>query len=151
VPRFRHAGADPFDQTEETMTETDAATAEPAAVPAHWRRNLVLFLSGQTVSLFGSMIVQYVVMWYVALATRSGVAVALYALAAFAPQGIVSIFGGVLADRMNRKVLAMTADAAIAAVTLVLAMLMLNGVTDLWIILLAVGIRSLGAGVQTPT
>src|SRR5690606_36541336 len=41
--------------------------------------------------------------------------------------------------------------AAIPAVTLVLAMLMLNGVTDLWIILLAVGIRSLGAGVQTPT
>ncbi len=38
----------------------------------------------------------------------------------------------------------------IAAATLVLALLMLNGITDLWIIVLAVAIRSLGAGVQTP-
>lgn len=128
------------------MTETEAV-----AVPAHWRRNLAFFLSGQTVSLFGSMIVQYVVMWYVTLETQSGLAVALYAVAAFAPQGIVSIFGGVLADRMNRKVLAISADAGIAAVTLVLAFLMMNGITDLWIILLAVGVRSLGAGIQSPT
>lgn len=128
------------------MTENQAT-----AIPAHWRRNLAFFLSGQTASLFGSMIVQYVVMWYVTLETQSGLAVALYAVAAFAPQGIVSIFGGVLADRMNRKVLAMSADAGIALVTLGLALLMLNGVTDLWIILLAVAVRSFGAGVQTPT
>ena len=60
-------------------------------VPAHWKRNVVLFLGGQTVSLFGSMIVQYVVMWYVVLETQSGWAVALYAVAAFLPQGIVSL------------------------------------------------------------
>ncbi|WP_220449784.1 MFS transporter [Nonomuraea longispora] len=77
-------------------------------------------------------------------------AVALYAVAAFLPQGLVSIFGGVLADRMNRRVLVMAADGAIAAATLALALLMANGVTDLWIVLLAVAVRSLGAGVQTP-
>lgn len=115
-----------------------------------WRRNVALFLTGQTVSLFGSMVVQYVVMWWVTLETRSGMAVALYAVAAFLPQGLVSIFGGVLADRMNRRVLVMIADAGIAAATLVLALLMANGVTDLWIVLLAVGVRSVGAGVQTP-
>ncbi|WP_440711620.1 MFS transporter [Herbiconiux sp. YIM B11900] len=121
-----------------------------AGAPAHWRRNVGLFLGGQTVSLFGSMIVQYAVMWYVTFETRSGLMVALYAVAAFLPQGIVSIFGGVLADRMNRRVLVMLSDGTIAAVTLVLALLMLNGVTDLWIILLAVGVRSVGAGFQTP-
>lgn len=115
-----------------------------------WKRNLSLFLAGQTISLFGSMIVQYAVMWYVTFETRSGFAVALYAVAAFAPQGVVSIFGGVLADRMNRRVLVMVADGAIAAATLVLALLMQSGVTELWVILLAVGVRSLGAGVQTP-
>ncbi|TYB57618.1 MFS transporter [Nonomuraea sp. PA05] len=118
--------------------------------PTHWRRNVALFLTGQTVSLLGSMIAQYAVMWWVTLQTRSGLAVALYAVAAFLPQGLVSIFGGVLADRMNRRTLVITADAAIAAATLVLALLMANGVTDLWIVLLAVGVRSLGAGVQTP-
>ena len=96
------------------------------------------------------MIVQYAVMWYVTFETRSGLAVALYAIAAFAPQGIVSIFGGVIADRVNRRVLVMVTDGLIAAAALVLAMLMLNGITDLWIILLAVAVRSVGAGVQSP-
>lgn len=134
------------------MSEDPMTTeAEFRAPTAGWRRNVALFLSGQTVSLFGSMIVQYVVMWYVTLETQSGMAVALYAVAAFLPQGVVSIFGGVLADRLNRRVLVMVSDGCIAAVTLMLALLMLNGVTDLWIILLAVAVRSVGAGVQTPT
>ena len=122
----------------------------PAAVPDRWKANVALFLTGQTVSLFGSMIVQYAVMWYITFQTGSGVAIALYALAAFLPQGLISIFGGVLADRMNRRVLIMLADGTIAAVTLVLAVLMANGVTDLWIIMLAVAARSVGAGFQTP-
>lgn len=133
---------------------TDPITTPPtdsAVEPRTWKRNVALFLSGQTISLFGSMVVQYAVMWYVTLRTRSGLAVALYAIAAFAPQGIVSLFGGVLADRMNRKLLAIVADIAIAAATLVLALLMISGIDDLWIILVAVGVRSVGAGVQTPT
>lgn len=134
------------DDAETTPTET---ASTPSAV-SPWRGNVGLFLSGQTVSLFGSMIVQYVVMWYVTLETKSGLAVALYALAAFAPQGVVSIFGGTLADRMNRRILVMLSDGAIAVTTLVLALLMLAGVTDLWIILLAVAVRSVGAGFQTP-
>ena len=129
------------------MSETPP---DAPAVPPRWRSNVALFLSGQTVSLFGSMIVQYAVMWYVTLETKSGLAVALYALAAFAPQGIVSIFGGTLADRVNRRVLVMVADGVIAATTLALAVIMLSGVSDLWIILLAVGVRSVGAGFQTP-
>lgn len=127
------------------MTETPAAP-----IPDRWKANVGLFLTGQTISLFGSMIVQYAVMWYVTFQTGSGFAVALYAVAAFLPQGVISVFGGVLADRMNRRVLVMLSDGTIAAVTLVLALLMANGVTDLWIILLAVAARSVGAGVQTP-
>lgn len=132
------------------MTQT---TPPPPAdsLPANWRRNVAFFLTGQTVSLFGSMVVQYTVMWYVTLETQSGMAIALYAVAAFAPQGLVSIFGGVIADRMNRKKLAIIADAAIASATLVLAFLMMSGVDDLWVILVAVAVRSVGAGFQTPT
>jgi MFS transporter, DHA3 family, macrolide efflux protein len=115
-----------------------------------WRLNVALFLSGQTMSLFGSMIVQYAVMWWVTLQTRSGLAMALYVVAAFTPQGVVALFGGVLADRVNRRVLVMAADGGIALATLALAFLMANGVDDLWVVLLAVAIRSVGAGFQTP-
>jgi len=136
------------------MSDDDAALTAPSAVvsdvPQPWKRNVTLFLTGQTVSLFGSMIVQYAVMWWVTFETRSGLAVALYAVAAFLPQGVVSIFGGVIADRMNRRVLVMVADGSIAIATLVLAVLMMNGITDLWVILLAVGVRSVGAGFQSP-
>jgi len=136
------------------MSDDDAAPNASSAVvsdvPQPWKRNVTLFLSGQTVSLFGSMIVQYAVMWWVTFETRSGLAVALYAVAAFLPQGIVSIFGGVIADRMNRRVLVMVADGSIAIATLVLAVLMMNGITELWVILLAVGVRSVGAGFQSP-
>lgn len=130
------------------MSLSDAAPAPP--VPERWRSNVTLFLAGQISSLFGSMVVQYAVMWYVTLETGSGVALALYAVAAFGPQGLVSVFGGTLADRINRRVLVMTADAIIAATTLALALIMMSGITELWIILLAVAVRSLGAGVQTP-
>ena len=142
-----HVNSEPAATPADDVLETDAVTSD---VPAHWKRNVGLFLSGQTISLFGSMIVQYAVMWYVTFETQSGFAIALYAIAAFLPQGLVSIFGGVVADRMNRRVLVIIADSTIAAVTFVLALAMLNGITDLWVILLAVGARSIGAGFQTP-
>lgn len=109
-----------------------------------------MFLTGQTVSLFGSMIVQYAVLWYVTIETRSGFAVALYAVAGFLPQGVISLIGGTFADRVNRRVLVMISDSTTALTTLALAVLMMNGVDDLWVILLAVAIRSVGAGFQVP-
>jgi DHA3 family macrolide efflux protein-like MFS transporter len=122
----------------------------PAEARPHWRRDTAVFLGGQTVSLFGSMLVQYAVMWHVTLETKSGVVLALAAVFGFLPQAVVSIFGGVWADRLNRKMLIIAADAAIAVTTLVLALLMLSGMTDLWLLFVALAIRSTGAGIQMP-
>ena len=87
-----------------------SATEAPTAVPERWKSNVGLFLTGQTVSLFGSMLVQYAIMWHLTLETKSGVVLAFAAVAGFLPQAIVSIFGGVWADRMNRKLLIIAAD-----------------------------------------
>jgi MFS transporter, DHA3 family, macrolide efflux protein len=116
----------------------------------HWKRDVGVFLSGQTISLFGSMLVQYAVMWHLTLETKSGTVMALAALFGFLPQAVVSIFGGVWADRLNRKMLIIVADAAIAASTLALALFMLSGVDSLWLIYLTLAIRSTGAGIQGP-
>ncbi|WP_042542979.1 MFS transporter [Leucobacter komagatae] len=126
---------------------TDAAPSPPVG----WAKNATLFLAGQSVSLFGSTVVQFAVMWFITLETRSGLALGLYVLFAFGPQGVMSIFGGVLADRLNRKRLIIAADATIAVATLALALLMTAGIDSLWVIYLAVAIRSVGAGVQAPT
>ena len=115
-----------------------------------WVRDTTFFLSGQTVSLLGSSLVQYSILWYLTLETQSGVVLTLATAFGFLPQAVMSVFGGVWADRHNRKLLLITADATIAATTLVLAIMLWNGVDALWLIYATLAIRSLGAGVQTP-
>ncbi|KQR17894.1 MFS transporter [Cellulomonas sp. Leaf334] len=132
--------------TEDTPTQTDAPVEERPG----WRRETTIFLTGQTVSLFGSMLVQYAVMWHLTLETKSGGVMALYAVFGFLPQAVISIFDGVWADRLDRKKLIIGADATIAIVTLALAMFMAAGATDLWLIFIAIAIRSAGAGIQMP-
>lgn len=117
---------------------------------AGWRRDVAVFLSGQTVSMFGSMLVQYAIMWHLTLETRSGVVLMASAVFGMLPQAIVSIFGGVWADRLNRKMLIIAADASIAVTTLALAIFMMLGYQELWLIYLTLAIRSTGAGIQSP-
>ncbi|WP_275003694.1 MFS transporter [Promicromonospora iranensis] len=116
----------------------------------HWKRNVALFLTGQTVSLLGSMLVMFAVMWHLTIETRSGAVLMMSIVFGMLPQAFMSIFGGVWADRHSRKLLIMGADTTIAVVTLGLALLMLSGVDDLWVIYLALAVRSVFAGIQTP-
>ena len=115
-----------------------------------WKKRVALFLVGETITTFGSFLVQYAIMWHLTLTSKSGVVLALAALFGFLPQAIVSIFAGVWADRVNRKVMLIVSDLAIAITTLALALLMLSGVNDLWLIYLVMAVRSVGAGFQMP-
>ena len=73
-----------------------------------------LFLASQAVTLLGSSIVQFAIIWYVTLETSSGGWVALLSAVAYIPQFLISFFAGVWADRYPRKRLIITADGAIA-------------------------------------
>ncbi len=115
-----------------------------------WKRRVTVFLVGQTITTFGSFLVQYAIMWHLTLTTKSGLVLALAAVFGFLPQAIVSIFAGVWADRVNRKVMIIVSDSVIALATLILAVFMLSGVEDLWLIFLIMAVRSIGAGVQMP-
>ena len=44
----------------------------------NWVRDVALFLTSQGISLFGSSIVQYAIMWYITIETGSGVMMTLY-------------------------------------------------------------------------
>lgn len=115
-----------------------------------WKKKVTVFLVGQTISTFGSFLVQYAIMWHLTLTTKSGLVLALAAIFGFLPQAIVSIFAGVWADRVNRKIMILVSDSMIALATLVLALFMLSGVDDLWLIFLVMAVRSIGAGFQMP-
>ena len=118
-----------------------------------WKKRTVLFLISQCVTLFGSMIVQMAVIWYVTLTTTSGVWVAAFTVCSYLPQFLISFVGGVWADRFSRKRLIILADGLIASVTLVMVCLMPLITRDsllLTALLVMSALRSLGAGVQTP-
>ncbi|WP_169085646.1 MFS transporter [Paenibacillus sp. PL91] len=116
----------------------------------HWKRDIILFLSSQTISLFGSALVQYSIMWYVTLTTKSGLMMTLFIVCGFIPTFLLSPFAGVWADRFNRKYLIMIADAMIAIVTLLLALTFLLGYDAPWLLFVIAAVRALGAGIQTP-
>lgn len=115
-----------------------------------WKNRVTVFLVGQTITTFGSYLVQYAIMWHLTLTTKSGLVLALAAVFGFLPQAIVSIFAGVWADRVNRKMMIIVSDSTIALATLGLALLMLSGMDDLWLIFVVMAVRSVGAGIQMP-
>ena len=134
------------------MTSTMESSPEPKASESMpgWKKKVTVFLVGQTITTFGSLLVQYALLWHLTLTTKSGVVLALAAVFGFLPQAIVSIFAGVWADRVNRKVMIILSDSTIALATLGLAFFMLSGVDDLWLVFLVMAVRSVGAGIQMP-
>ncbi|MEK4440294.1 MULTISPECIES: MFS transporter [Niallia] len=117
----------------------------------NWYRNIVLFLSSQTISLFGSSLVQYAIMWHITLTTESGLMMTLYILCGFLPTFLLSPVAGVWADRYNRKLLIMISDGLIAFATLILALLFLMGYDSIWLLFVMAAVRAFGTGVQTPS
>lgn len=118
-----------------------------------WKKRTILFLVSQCVTLFGSTLVQMAIIWYVTLRTSSGAWVAAFTVCSYLPQFLISFAGGVWADRHNRKLLIIGADAVIALVTLamMLAMPYIGSEPALLSGLLMMSIvRSLGAGIQVP-
>lgn len=132
------------------LNPTAPSTAEPAAMPG-WKRNVTLFLAGQTASMFGSLLVQFAVVWHLTIRTQSGAVMMWAVVFGMVPQAIMSVFGGVWADRHSRKALIIGSDLAIAALSLVMALVLASGVDHLWVVLLALGLRSACMGVQSPS
>jgi MFS transporter, DHA3 family, macrolide efflux protein len=132
------------------MSVNNADRSIQAAPKEQWRRNIILFLSSQTISLFGSSLVQYAIMWYITLNTKSGIMMTLYIICGFIPTFLLSPVAGVWADRYNRKWLIMLADGMIAFATLILAILFLMGYKEASLLFVMAAIRALGSGVQTP-
>lgn len=116
----------------------------------NWQKNAAVFLAGQTISILGSSLVQYAIMWHITLTTQSGVYAAISIFCGFLPAFILSPFAGVWADRYNRKHLIIIADALIALATLILAVIFLSGYSPMWLLFVVSAIRSFGSAVQNP-
>ncbi len=116
----------------------------------NWKKDTFLFLAGQTISLFGSSLVQYAIMWYITLNTKSGVMMTISIICGFVPTFFLSPFAGVWADRYNRKMLIILADTFIAVTTLLMAVLFYAGYDSIWLLFLMSSFRAIGSGTQLP-
>jgi len=117
---------------------------------AGWRKKTAVFMTSQGISLFGSSMVNYAIIWYITLKTQSGMIMTITILTSFLPQIVISLFAGVWADRYNRKTVIILSDALTAISTLILAELFLLGHREIWFIFIASAVRSVGEGIQSP-
>lgn len=90
----------------------------------NWKKRILLFFISQSITLFGSQLVQMAVLWYITLQTDCGGWIAAFSVFSYLPQFFISFIGGALADRKSKKHLILLSDGLIAAVTLVMVLLM---------------------------
>jgi len=115
-----------------------------------WKKDIVLFIASQTISLLGSSLVQYAIMWHITLNTKSGVMMTIFIICGFLPTFFLSPFAGVLADRYNRKTIIILADMFIAITTLFMALLFMLGYQSIVLLFVMSAFRAVGTGVQNP-
>lgn len=123
---------------------------ESNSLMAQWKKNATLFLAGQTVSIFGTSLVQYAILWHITLETKSGVMMMVSVIAGFLPTFFLAPFAGVWADRFDRKRLIILSDLGIAVTTLVAAILFWMGHESLWLLFAMSAVRAFGSAVQSP-
>ncbi|MDL2254431.1 MFS transporter [Ruminococcaceae bacterium OttesenSCG-928-I18] len=116
----------------------------------NWKKNTVIFLSSQAISLFGSSLVQYAITWYIVLQMQSGIYTTLAIVFGILPMFFLTPFTGVWADRYNRKRLIVLADGGIATCTLIIAILFITGNNNILLLYGALFVRAVGGAVQTP-
>ncbi len=119
--------------------------ATPKALRADWIRPFSIFWIGQAVSLLGSNLVQFALIWWMTKTTGSATVLTLATLFTFLPDVFLAPFIGALVDRWDRRKIMMIADGFIALATLALAYLFYSGMHQLWHIYLLMFLRGVGA------
>jgi MFS family permease len=95
-------------------------------------RPFALLWAGQTISVLGDAVFTIAITWEVLLLTGSATAMSLILLAQWAPKIILLLFGGVVADRVSRRLLMLWADAGRGCIVILVAWLSWTHVLQFW-------------------
>ena len=114
-------------------------------------RNYRLFATGQVISLSGTWAQRVAQDWLVLqLAPNPGIALGVVTALQFLPMLLFGLYGGLLADRYDKRLLLIGAQVAMAVLALILGVLDLTGAVRLWhVYALAFGL-GLASVVDTP-
>jgi len=112
----------------------------------------LVFLAGQIISLIGSQVVSFAIIWFVVIETHSPQILALLMFMTWIIISSVSPFAGVYVDRWNRKLIIIISDLMLALITLVLILIVDSdtGVNEILILIVIMGIRAIFRVFQSP-
>jgi MFS family permease len=114
-------------------------------------RNFRLFMIGQTVSLCGNWIQIISMSWLVLQLTHSGTQLGLVTAAQFLPNLVVGLWGGIIADRFNKRKILYFTQALFGVLAFILGVLVVSHIVHLWMIyLIAIGFGFVSV-VDSPT
>ncbi|KHL26566.1 membrane protein [Croceibacterium mercuriale] len=132
---------------EHVSTQPNVAGVDPGA---GWRLRYWSIFTGQALSLIGSAMTQFVLVWWITATTGDIGALATAGLAALLPQALLGPLGGTFADRYSRRLLMIAADATSALCMMVLIALFLTDRIELWHAYAMMSVRSAMAAFQAP-
>jgi DHA3 family macrolide efflux protein-like MFS transporter len=112
----------------------------------NWAVRFIPLWVGQALSLLGSQLVQFAIIWYLTRSTNSATTLAIASMMGLLPQVLLSPFIGTWVDRGNRRLILIAADSTVAAATLALAALFASGQIQIWHIYLALFVRAVAGG-----
>ncbi|TMM24191.1 MAG: MFS transporter [Actinobacteria bacterium] len=113
---------------------------------ARGSRNFRLFLTGQFISAIGTWMTFTATSWLIlTLTTGSGTALGINAALAFGPVLLLGPWGGVLADRFDKRRILTCTQGTAAVVSLTLATIVFTDVVSLWMVFAL----SLASGIVT--
>lgn len=113
-------------------------------------RSYLFFWSGQLVSLLGSSVAQFVIIWWITLETGSALYLSIAAFLGLVPMVILTPFAGVLVDRWSRKALIGIADFLQALATVVLILLFWLSSVSIWQVLVLLTLRGIFQAFHSP-
>jgi len=116
------------------------------SIPKNWAIRFYTLWTGQAISLLGSQLVQFAIIWYLTQTTNSATTLAIASMMGLLPQVILSPFIGTWVDRGNRRLFMMFADGTVALATVALAVLFAIGQVQVWHIYIVLLIRAIAGG-----
>ncbi len=115
-----------------------------------WTLPFFSIWAGQALSLFGSSLVQFALIWWLTVRTGSATVLAMASMAAILPGIFLGPFAGALIDRWSRRRVIIAADSLVALGSLGLIGLYLLGAMRPWHVYAIMFVRSMGGTFHFP-
>ncbi|MDT8382333.1 MAG: MFS transporter [Brevefilum sp.] len=116
----------------------------------HWQRRFFTIWSGQAISMLGSQIVSFAIVWYLTEQTGSATVLAIASMFGILPNILLSPFAGAMADRGDRKSIMIISDLIVGLARLLGFFLFLTGAIQVWHIYLMIFVGSAAGSFQHP-